>query len=298
MIGIYPQYNLEGQIMSSSEQYVFQDSGSQSTDSRPNLLPSEFQWQPSTTSGATGRVDNTAGQVGNSGIVPNNSGIVDSSGGYVTDNGGTYVPGSNVQTGTDTQSYNTTPYAPTETQGQTWVPQGVDQPSVVPVQQGDGSQVAPQPAAGQDSAPRSVASSGDSNGGSGHDPMWWLDRGTSLASTGLTASLIAPNLKAFIPEGANIPTLESLRSIPKGEWGNAVRTDLGKAMGGAWLADTVLDSTFLKDRETSWKTMAVDIATPFIASRLLPGMGLLKTIGITMGAHAAEKLFFEDKKDS
>jgi hypothetical protein len=43
--------------------------------------------------------------------------------------------------------------------------------------------------------------------------------------------------------------------------------------------------------------VAVDIATPFLLNKFRPGMGVLKTIGATLGVHAAEKILFEGKKE-
>lgn len=309
--------------MPSSEQYVFGSPESQYSQSQeqPNLLPEEFTYPGSTAGNTTVATDYTSAYqpeqyVDNTGtgIVSNNSGIVDSSGSYVVDQGGQYVP-YDATTSTNngglpqmdgSYSTNVAPGAidatsPQQQQGQVmpdgtqWVPQNTGELPInnggMPMDQ-SGTQVAPMP------ENTSNASSDSKSSGGGIDAMWWADRGLSLGATGLAATKYIPNLSTFVAEGSTIPSLSAVKSIPKGEWSTAIRTDLGKAMGGAWLGDTVLDATLLKDRETSWKTLAVDIATPFLANRFLPGLGLGKTIALSLGAHAAEKMFLEDKKES
>lgn len=305
--------------MPSSEQYVFGSPESQYSQSQeqPDLLPAEFTYPGSTAGNTTATgdyttpytteqyVDNTG-----TGIVPNNSGIVDSSGNYVVDQGGQYVP-YDATTSTNngglpqmdgSYSTNVAPGAldATAPDGTQWVPQNTGgEVSNVPMNNGgmpidqSGNQVAPMP----ENTSSATSDSGSQSSG-GIDAMWWADRGLSLGATGLAATKFIPNLSTFVAEGSTIPSLSAVKSIPKGEWSTALRTDLGKAMGGAWLGDTVLDATLLKDRETSWKTLAVDVATPFLANRLLPGLGLGKTIAVSLGAHVAEKLFLEDKKES
>jgi hypothetical protein len=281
--------------MSSPEQYGFETGTSTQLDqSQPNLLPSEFHWQPQ--GGTTGNTtQETTPVVGNGGIVPNNSGIVDGNGQY---------------TQVDNSSQGGLPPMPGYSDGvvvpptvgtdQGYVPQqGTDQgyvPIAPPQQQTDQVQPAPQ-TSGDNVAPTVAASSDGSNSQGGIGAMWLLDRGVSLGATGVAAAKFIPNLQTLMPEGASIPTLGSIRAIPKDEWLNAARTDLGKAMGGAWVGDTLLDATLLKGRDTSWKTLLVDVATPLAISRILPGFGLGKTIAATMGAHAVEKLMFEDKKE-
>jgi hypothetical protein len=100
----------------------------------------------------------------------------------------------------------------------------------------------------------------------------------------------------FLPEGT-APSLSAIRGIPKEGWQNAVSSDLGKKIGGAWIGNTLLDATVLGGYDTSWKTIAVDVATPFLVQRFLPGWGLGKTLVATMGVHAAEKVLFEGKKE-
>lgn len=227
--------------------------------------------------------------------MPDTGVVTQPTGTYGSDVGTTYQPG-------DGQMY---PY-PQDGSGQQvppWTPQNTGDGTVPPVMQPgqtgvqpgmDQTQPAAQPAASSDAQ---TSTSSDKGGGGPLSFSWLADRGLSLGATGIAASRSIDNLAQFLPEGKTIPTLESLKSIPKEEWLKAGRTDLGKAMGGAWIGDTLLDATILGGKDTSWKTMAVDIATPFLVSRMVPGIGVGKTILASLGAHTVEKLLFEGDKD-
>lgn len=177
---------------------------------------------------------------------------------------------------------------------------GIDPATGLPIQGQGGQPANPEAPAlpGDPAAGNSAGNDGKSAGSdSGLDAGWLGERALSLGATGVAAHAFIPNLQTFLAEGKSVPTLSSLRSIPKNEWMAAAKTDVGKSMTGAWLGNTLLDATLLSDRETSWKTLAVDVATPLVIGRFFPGAGVAKTIGASMVVHAAEKVLFEDKKD-
>lgn len=166
-----------------------------------------------------------------------------------------------------------------------------------------------------------------SGGGSGGGNSWWYaDRAAMLGSSVYAAHRGIEGAEKFLPTSGT--ALRGLASevragYSSGSWsgaGNAfkshiggtgstigtsgkeflqasAKTDLGKVLGGSFLATTALDLTLLSGRETSWKTMVVDVATPLASSVLLGKFATpLKVIGITAGAHTLEKLLFEEKK--
>lgn len=125
---------------------------------------------------------------------------------------------------------------------------------------------------------------------------WIVDRTLSMGAIGYAGQSHIGNLNALLPEGALRPSIASMRAVPRAEWMAAGKAPLGKAMLGAWAGNTLLDLTVLSDRGTSWKTMAVDIATPILTNTVLKKFGMAKTIAISLGAHTLEKVLLEEKK--
>lgn len=167
--------------------------------------------------------------------------------------------------------------------------------------------------------------SGGSNGG-GTDWMWMGDRAAQFGTSMYVAHRGIEGAEKFMPTAYNSLRglgSEALAGYRTESWkgaGNALRsnfggtattvgtagrefaqatykTDLGKVLAGSFVANTAVDMLFFGDKTTSWKTWAVDIATPLAATALLGKFASpLKVIGITVGAHSLEKMLLEGKK--
>jgi hypothetical protein len=165
-----------------------------------------------------------------------------------------------------------------------------------------------------------------STGSRGSNNWWYLDRAAMLGSSVYAAHRGIPGAEKFLPTSGNALrglALEVQAGYQAGKWsgaGNALKggfggtastigtagkeflqssakADLGKVLGGSFIATTALDLTLLSGRTTSWKTLAVDVAMPLASAALFGKWASpLKIIGITAGAHTLEKLLFEDKK--
>jgi hypothetical protein len=129
-----------------------------------------------------------------------------------------------------------------------------------------------------------------------YGPKWMIDRGASAVASVLAASRDIPELSAKLPVGKDWPTVNSLRSINREEWGAAGRSQLGKTLAASWLGNTAVDQVLFSDKSTSWVTTAVDVIAPFAAKAALGRFGMLYTIAGTIGLHSAEKYFIEEKR--
>jgi hypothetical protein len=122
------------------------------------------------------------------------------------------------------------------------------------------------------------------------------DRTIAAVASAAAAQRDIPMLAERMAAGAKYPSVGSLYSVRGDEWMKAGSTQVGKIIGGALIADTALDLTLFSDRTTSWRTWAVDGAAPFFAKTLLARFGFAGGLVASVGAHAAEKWFLEEKR--
>ena len=121
-----------------------------------------------------------------------------------------------------------------------------------------------------------------------------------LLGSGLTlgASLYARN-KFLSTAGAEVVAGEAISKdlFTKANLLDQTKAPLTKALIGGWLGNELMDHTILANKETSWKTIAVDIGAPFLAASVFGKTGgLIKPLATVMGAHFLEKQFLEGDK--
>lgn len=175
------------------------------------------------------------------------------------------------------------------------------------ITQGDRGNGAPQPVVGDTIRPNPRANDPtnplrenqrDNEGP--YNQMWWIDRLAAAGATAYVGMRDIPQLNAHIPQGNTFHTMSSARGIPTADWQAAGRTNMGMLMGGAFVADTILDHTVFQNKTTSLATAAVDVGVPFFARQILDlakgwtsRYTLPLSLAIAVGAHAAEKYFYE-----
>lgn len=133
--------------------------------------------------------------------------------------------------------------------------------------------------------------------------LWYLDRIATLGASAYAAHRGIAGDKPFLTALDKMGTVEASKgSPPKGFLlqslqgsGNA-KMDLVKVLGGSLMYTTLADMTLFRDRTTSWKTVAVDVATPLATNAILGRTKMVATLASSLGAHAIEKSLFEDKK--
>ena len=145
----------------------------------------------------------------------------------------------------------------------------------------------------QYTTPTDKGSASSSSGGGGSMFGGMLGSGLSLG-----ASLYARN-KFLTGAGAEFATGEafSKEMLTKANLMDQTKAPLTKALLGGWLGNELMDHTILAGKDSSWKTLAVDVAAPFLATTVFGKTGgLVKPLATMMGAHFLEKTFLEGDK--
>jgi hypothetical protein len=92
-----------------------------------------------------------------------------------------------------------------------------------------------------------------------------------------------------------LPDFKKVYGVTQPEWKELYHTNLGKTVAWSWIANSALDGWGpLNDRQTTWKTWAVDVGAPWIAKAALGRWGVVGSTVATVAAHEVAK-YFEPK---
>lgn len=110
----------------------------------------------------------------------------------------------------------------------------------------------------------------------------------------LVGNMTTPTLSVLVDTAIRQRGTEAATPMPYAQAFKDVGTKFG-VVGAPMVLRLGLDSTLFKNKDTTAVTTITDIATPFAALAVLPKLGPLKTIALSVLAHVGAKMAEDDK---